>query len=67
MYLSDYLIYLEKWQEFSPWEYYQGTDREADLAVDSKVDTTKEGTYYVDYIASAGTLKGKNRLVVVVE
>ena len=67
VYLSDYLIYLEKGQEFSPWEYYQGTDREADLAVDSKVDTTKEGTYYVDYIASAGTLKGKNWLVVVVE
>lgn len=67
VYLSDYLIYLKKGQEFSPWLYYQGADREVELAIDSKVDTSNEGTYYVDYIASAGTLKGKKRLVVVVE
>ena len=66
--LSDYLVYVDKGDDFEASEYYKGASlEEVDLSVNSNVNTKKKGVYYVDYIVSQGTVKGKSRLVVVVQ
>lgn len=66
--LSDYLVYVKKGSKFNAEKYYKGaTYDDANLKIQSKVNTKKEGTYYVDYIVTSGTLKGKSRLIVVVQ
>ena len=66
--LSDYLVYVDKGDDFEAKKYYEGASlEEVDLSVNSNVNTKKEGVYYVDYVVSHGTSKGKSRLVVVVK
>ncbi len=65
--LKEYLLYLNKGDAFEPTEYYVGSSKEGTLQIQSDVDTSKSGTYYVDYIVTANTLQGKSRLVVVVQ
>ena len=65
--LKDYLIYLKKGAAFDASEYYGGADMAGELKIKSNVKTKEAGTYYADYIVSSGSLKGKARLVVVVE
>lgn len=66
--LEDYLVYVKKGADFSARKYYKGASIEdVDLTINSNVNTKKEGVYYVDYIVSKATSKGKSRLVVVVQ
>ena len=65
--LSSYLVYVEKGAGFDPNAYYSGADVEGALTVNSTVDTSTPGTYYVDYIMNSNGLAGKSRLVVVVQ
>ena len=67
--LKDYLVYIKKGDKFDANKYYKGTDHDGDvsLKIDSNVNVKKEGVYQVDYIAYSGTLKGKSRLLVVVQ
>lgn len=67
VYLTDYLVYVQKGAAFDPYAYYVGADSGVTLQVQSTVNTGEPGTYYVDYIVSDGGLNGKSRLVVVVE
>ena len=66
MTLSDYLVYIGRGSDFNPEDYYQDADAEGDLDIESTVNTSEAGTYYVDYTVSAGNMSGKSRLVVVV-
>ena len=67
VFLEDYLVYVKKGKSFDAKDYYKGADLDdVKLSVNSNVNTKKEGTYYVDYVVSKGSLKGKSRLVVVV-
>lgn len=66
--LDKYLVYVKKGASFDPNKYYKSASHEdVSLTVRSKVNTGKKGVYYVDYIVQSGTLKGKSRLVVVVQ
>ena len=67
--LKDYLVYAKKGKKFNASKYYKGTDYagEVSLEIDSNVNVNKEGVYQVDYIVSNGALKGKSRLLVVVQ
>lgn len=65
--LKDYLVYVKAGGVFQPEEYYEDASQEGVLEIRSEVDTSKAGTYYVDYIVTANTLKGKSRLTVVVQ
>lgn len=65
--LKEYLLYLKTGDAFNPAEHYVGSSQEGTLQIQSDVDTSKAGTYYVDYIVTANTLQGKSRLVVVVQ
>ncbi len=64
--LNDYLIYLSVGDGFDPWSYYAGADREGEVDVQSNVDTSQAGTYYVDYIVNGESASGRSRLTVVV-
>lgn len=64
--LNTYLLYLKVNDAFDPAGYYGGADREGTLEIQSTVDTSAAGTYYVDYIVSDGQYSGKSRMVVVV-
>lgn len=65
--LKEYLVYLNVGDVFNPAEYYMSSSQEGSLQMNSDVDTSKAGTYYVDYVVTAGTMQGKSRLVVVVQ
>ncbi|MDO4312483.1 MAG: hypothetical protein Q4C52_05310 [Eubacteriales bacterium] len=65
--LTDYLVYVKQGQEFDPQNYYAGADREGELTIQSNVNTSEAGTYYVDYIVNGISVSGKSRLVVVVQ
>lgn len=65
--LSKYLVYLNVNDTFKPEKYYQGSDRQGKMRIESNVDTKKPGVYYVDYVVESGDDMGKNRLVVVVK
>lgn len=64
--LNTYLLYLKVNDAFDPAGYYGGADCEGILEIQSTVDTSAAGTYYVDYIVSDGQYSGKSRMVVVV-
>lgn len=66
--LEDYLVYVKKGDKFNARKYYVGANvDDVELSIDSNVETDVKGVYYVDYIVSRGTSKGKSRLVVVVQ
>jgi len=58
---------VKKGASFQAKEYYKGASVEGELQIKSNVDTSEEGTYYVDYIMNGLALKGKARLIVVVQ
>ena len=68
--LSSYLVYLHVGDRFDASSYYEGTNlgkgSDEDLQIDSNVDTSAEGTYYVDYTVTGSSFSGTSRLVVVV-
>ena len=64
--LSSYLIYIGVNAPFNAADYFQGSSREGELNIQSTVDTSSPGTYYVDYTVTDGALMGKSRLIVVV-
>ena len=65
--LKEYIVYVEKGESFKAKAYYEGADRKGTLSIHSDVDTDKEGVYHVDYIVTDESIKGKSRLVVVVQ
>jgi len=72
--LSDFLIYLEQGEKFTPSAYIQslrvpGVSQPPlkDITVDNEVDTGKPGTYYVTYSYSANGSTGIAVLTVVVQ
>ena len=66
--LKDYLVYVKKGAKFDAKKYYKGASLDdVELKINSNVNTKEAGTYYVDYVVSQGTSKGKSRLVVVVQ
>lgn len=64
--LSSYLIYLNVNDSFNASDYFQESNVEGELEINSTVDTSKAGTYYVDYTVTDDRITGKSRLVVVV-
>lgn len=65
--LTDYLVYVKKGSDFDAKSYYKSASESGELVVHSKVDTSKKGVYTVDYIVKNSALRGKSRLVVVVQ
>lgn len=65
--LKEYLIYVNLGDEFRPGDYYEGSDIKGNLSMESNVDTSVPGVYYVDYIVKSDMFIGKNRLIVIVE
>lgn len=64
--LTEYILYLEQGAEFHAEDYYVGSDIDGDLSIQSQVDTSKAGIYYVDYVVEGNNSTGKSRLIVVV-
>lgn len=64
--LSSYLAYLHVGDSFDAASYYAGADIEGELDIQSTVDTSTAGTYYVDYTVTEDRMTGTSRLVVVV-
>lgn len=64
--LSQYMVYLNANTGFDPYAYYRGASEEGMLEVQSSVDMSTPGVYYVDYIVRTAENMGKSRLVVVV-
>lgn len=68
--LSEYSVYLKVADQFEPKDYYVKSDPEEEQGsepeIQSNVDMTKAGTYYVDYLVSGKYGYGKSRLIVVV-
>lgn len=64
--LTEYILYLEQGAEFNAENYYVGSDIDGDLSIQSQVDTSKAGIYYVDYVVEGNNSTGKSRLIVVV-
>lgn len=65
--LSEYLVYLRTGEAFAPENYYLGANRDGVLQIQSNVNTSEPGSYFVDYIVSGTGINGKSRLVVIVE
>lgn len=74
--LNQYLVYVEKWREFNPYEYVANITSALDgevLAIENvniygEVDTAMVGTYELVYsVVSSNGYEGTNRLVVIVE
>ena len=66
--LDKYLVYVKQGKNFSAEKYYKGADVEgASLRIKSNVDTDKAGVYHVDYTVDSNGIRGKSRLIVVVE
>lgn len=65
--LKDYLVYVNKGEDFKAKSYFKKADREGELKIHSNVDTSKEGVYMVDYLVEGTGTGGKSRLVVVVQ
>lgn len=65
--LQTYLIYVPLHTSFDPLQYYAGADMPGDLNIQSNVNTSQAGTYYVDYIVTNNTRSGKSRMIVIVE
>jgi hypothetical protein len=77
--LTDYLVYCSKGDKFQPKDYLKSmkaggetvdlAQRDSDIKidVDSNVDTSATGTYWVDYTVTYETYTGISRLIVVVE
>ena len=64
--LKSYLVYLNVKDSFSPSAYFESSSMEGELDIESHVNTSKAGTYYVDYIVKENDFSGKSRLIVVV-
>lgn len=64
--LSSYLVYIGVNAPFNAADYFQGASQEGELNIQSTVDTSNAGTYYVDYTVTDGAFMGKSRLIVVV-
>lgn len=64
--LTKYLTYIKKGGEFYPEKYFRSSTIEGDLNIVNPVDTSKPGTYNVDYFINAVNATGKSRLIVVV-
>lgn len=64
--LKQYIVYLNTNDVFDPNVYYAGANEEGTLEVQSHVDMSVPGVYFVDYIVHGQGTMGKNRLVVVV-
>lgn len=67
VYLSEYLVYVNTGAAFDASAYYTGAEYEGALQIQSNVNTSEPGTYFVDYIVTGVGINGKSRLVVVVE
>ena len=64
--LTDYLVYIDKGDEFTAEKYFKNSSTEGKLDIISNVDTDKPGIYLVDYIVSADSNVGKTNLIVIV-
>lgn len=64
--LKSYLVYLKVNDTFRASDYFEGSESEEEPKIESNVDTSRAGTYYVDYTVSENGRMGKNRLTVVV-
>lgn len=64
--LNQYIVYLKANSGFDPQAYYAGASQEGQLEIQSSVDMSTPGTYYVDYIVNGDGTMGKSRLIVVV-
>ncbi len=64
--LTKYLTYIKKGGEFYPEKYFRSSTIEGELNIVNPVDTSKPGTYNVDYYVNAVNATGKSRLIVVV-
>ena len=66
--LKDYLVYLDRGDDFDPMDYYEIASQSGRLIVDSDVDTSAPGVYHVRYRVQADSGEyGQTTLVVVVE
>ena len=66
--LKDYIVYLDKGDDFDPMDYYEIASQSGRLTMDSDVDTSTPGVYHVRYRVEADSGEyGKTTLVVVVE
>ena len=64
--LTEYILYLAQGAEFHAEDYYVGSDIDGELSIQSQVDASKAGIYYVDYVVEGNNSIGKSRLIVVV-
>ena len=68
--LYTYLLYLNVGDEFNPDDYVISDSYEGKLSIESDVNTSQKGTYYVDYYVTNttnyNTYKGRTRLIVIV-
>ena len=64
--LTEYILYLNQGAEFHAEDYYVGSDIDGDISIQSQVDTSQAGIYYVDYVVEGNNSTGKSRLIVVV-
>lgn len=64
--LTNYIVSMNVNDSFNPQQYYSGADEQGSLEIQSNVDITAPGVYYVDYIVKSQMKMGKSRLIVVV-
>lgn len=64
--LTAYLVYLNVNDSFHASDYFQESETGGEPEIESNVDTSKAGTYYVDYTVTEDGFTGKSRLIVVV-
>ena len=64
--LTSYLVYLNVNDSFRASDYFQESEAGGEPDIESNVDTSQAGTYYVDYTVTEDGLMGKSRLIVFV-